>query len=117
LARFPHLHIIETFGRAETSAIATMSPLRHHKLKTLGIPLPDTSVMIADADLGTQALPPGEVGEIIVRGPQIMQSYWRQPGTAAEYVRIGPDGRHGWYFTGHFGYMDEDGFLYLSETE
>jgi long-chain acyl-CoA synthetase len=73
--------------------------------------------MIADADLGTQALPPGEVGEIIVRGPQIMQSYWRQPGTAAEYVRIGPDGRHGWYFTGHFGYMDEDGFLYLSETE
>lgn len=116
-AKFPDLHISETFGRAETSAVATMNPLRSHKTKTVGIPLPDTSIMIADADLGTNELPPREVGEIIVRGPQIMQSYWRQPGTAAEYVRVGPDGQHGWYFTGHMGYMDEDGFLYLSESE
>ncbi|MBE2223027.1 MAG: AMP-binding protein [Anaerolineae bacterium] len=115
LSTLPNIHITETFGRPETSAVVTMNPLHSRKSHTLGIPLPDTSIMIADAELGTNELPPGEIGEIIAKGPQIMQSYWRQPGTAAEYVRIGPDGQHGWYFTGHFGYMDEDGFLYLTE--
>ena len=117
-ARFstlPDTQITEIFGRPETSAVVTMNPLHNRKPQALGIPLPDTSIMIADADLGTNELPLGEIGEIIVRGPQIMQSYWRQPGTASQYLRVGPDGEHGWYFTGHYGYMDEDGFLYLSE--
>ena len=111
----PGVQIVETFGQPETSAVVTMNPLSRHKAETIGIPVPDTNIMIADSELGTNELPPGETGEIIVKGPQIMQSYWQQSGTAAQYVRVGPDGQHGWYFTGHFGYMDEDGFLYLSE--
>ena len=116
LSTFPDIHITETFGCPETSAVVTMNPLHRRKSRTMGIPLPDTSVMIADADLGTNELPNGEVGEIIVRGPQVMQSYWQHPGTASQYLRVGPDGQHGWYFTGQFGYMDENGFLYLSES-
>jgi long-chain acyl-CoA synthetase len=117
LSSLPGVDITETFGRPETSAVVTMNPLHSRKAQTIGIPLPDTNVMIADAELGTNELPPGEIGEIIVRGPQVMQSYWRRPGTAAEYVRVGPDGQHGWYFTGHYGYMDEEGFLYLAEQQ
>lgn len=116
LSTFPTIHVTETFGCPETSAIVTMNPLHSRKSRTMGIPLPDTSVMIADADLGTNELPIGEVGEIIVKGPQVMQSYWQHPGTASQYLRVGPDGQHGWYFTGQFGYMDENGFLYLSES-
>jgi long-chain acyl-CoA synthetase len=115
LSTLPGIQIAETFGCPETSAIVTMNPLHRRKSRTMGIPLPDTSVMIADADLGTNELPIGEVGEIIVKGPQVMQSYWQHPGTASQYLRVGPDGQHGWYFTGQFGYMDENGFLYLSE--
>ncbi len=112
----PDIHITETFGCPETSAIVTMNPRHQRKSRTMGIPLPDTSVMIADADLGTNELPIGEIGEIIVKGPQVMQSYWQHPGAASQYLRVGPDGQHGWYFTGQFGYMDENGFLYLSEV-
>ncbi len=115
LSTFPHIEVIETFGRAETSAIVAMKPRSHHKPRAIGLPLPDTNIMIADADLGTDEMPPGERGEIIVKGPQVMQSYWRRPGSASECLRVGPDGEHGWYFTGHFGYMDEEGFLYLTE--
>lgn len=117
LSTLPNIQITEIFGCPETSAVVTMNPLHSRKSQTMGIPLPDTSIMIADADLGTIELPAGEIGEIIAKGPQIMQSYWRQPGTASQYLRVGPDGEHGWYFTGHFGYMDEEGFLYLSEQQ
>lgn len=116
LAAYRDIHLIETFGQPETCAIATMNPLQNRKPNTLGLPLPDTQVMIADADLGTQEMPPGEIGEIIIRGPQVMQTYWRQHETAADKLRVGPDGEHGWYFTGHLGFLDEDGFLVLAET-
>ncbi|PIE81601.1 MAG: hypothetical protein CSA11_04505 [Chloroflexi bacterium] len=114
LSTFPHIEVLETFGQAETSAIVAMRPRTRQKPHAIGLPLPDTNIMIADADLGTDEMPSGERGEIIVKGPQVMQSYWHRPGSASECLRIGPDGQHGWYFTGCFGYMDEEGFLYLT---
>jgi len=114
LSGYPHLHLTETFGLPETCAVATMNPLHNRRPNTLGLPLPDTHVMIADMDLGTQEMPPGKIGEIIVKGPQVMQTYWRQREMAAESLRVGPDGEHGWYFTGHYGCLDQDGFLHLA---
>ncbi len=115
LAAYRDIRLIETFGQPETCAIATMNPLQNRRANTLGLPLPDTQVMIADAGLGTEELPPGEIGEVIVKGPQVMQTYWRQPETAVDKLRVGPDGEHGWYFTGQLGFLDKDGFLVLAE--
>ena len=58
----------------------------------------------------TQELPPGDIGEIIIKGPQVMKGYWNLPTETANALRIGPDGQPGWFYTGDIGFMD-DGWL------
>ena len=52
-------------------------------------------------------MPPGEIGEVVVRGPNIMQGYWNKPAQTAEVLR------HGWYYTGDLGYMNAQGYIFL----
>jgi long-chain acyl-CoA synthetase len=98
--------IVEGFGMSETSPVATVNPLLGlQKIGSVGIPVPDTDVRIVDAENGTDDMPNGEEGELIVKGPQVMKGYWGREDATAETIR------DGWLYTGDFATQDEDGFL------
>jgi len=82
------------------------TPAEVARLASAGTPLPGVELQIRDAETDTE-LPPGELGEICVRGPNIMLGYWRQPEASAEALR------GGWYRSGDLGRIDEDGFLFV----
>jgi long-chain acyl-CoA synthetase len=81
------------------------------------VPVPDTDVKIVDADTGTREMPVGEIGEIIIKGPQVMKGYWNLPTETANALRTGPDGQPGWFFSGDIGYMDEDGYFHMADRK
>lgn len=112
LRRFEQLtggRIIEGFGISEASPSTHVNPLfTERRIGSVGIPLPSTDVRIVDRDGGgTDPLPTGEVGEMLIRGPQIMRGYWNQPEQTAEALR------DGWLATGDLAHMDADGFFYI----
>ncbi len=81
------------------------------------MPVPDTDVKIVDVETGAQELPVGEVGEIIIKGPQVMKGYWNLPTETANALRVGPDGQPGWFYSGDIGYMDEDGYFHIADRK
>jgi acyl-CoA synthetase (AMP-forming)/AMP-acid ligase II len=122
IAVFPGVSFINAFGQTETgSTIAMLSPEDHDlsgtdeekekKLKRLassiGRPLPDVEVQIIDEQ--GNPVPPGVPGEIVARGPRIMSGYWQDAEKTAQAFT--PDG---WLRTSDMGYMDEEGYIYLS---
>lgn len=109
--------MVEAYGLTETGPAATMDPLEHPRARSIGVPLPDTDVKIVDLPTGTQELPPGELGEIIIKGPQVMKGYWRMPTETANALRVGPDGQPGWFYSGDIGYQDEDGYFHISDRK
>jgi len=119
----PWVRFINAFGQTETaSTITALGPEDHiisgteeekeKKLKRLtssiGRPLPDVEVKIVDEDTGKD-LPAGQVGEIMARGPRVMSGYWQDEQKTAQVMT--PDG---WLRTGDIGWMDEEGYIYLS---
>ena len=106
--------LLNAYGLTEAGAVVALDPEQKTRPDTAGLPLPDTEVQIADVSFGTAALPIGEIGEIVVRGPQVMAGYWQRPEITAEVVRTGPDGRSGWLFTGDLGYLDSQGYLHVT---
>jgi len=109
--------MVEAYGLTETSPAATLDPIDHSRPHSIGVPLPDTDLKIVDADTGKRELPPGEVGEIIIKGPQVMKGYWRMPTETASALRTGPDGQPGWFYSGDLGYMDEDGYFHIVDRK
>ena len=101
----------------ETSPCATMDPIDRPKDNSLGLPLPDTDVKIVDVETGTQELPVGDIGEIIIKGPQVMKGYWNLPTETANALRVGPDGQPGWFYSGDIGYMDEEGYFHMADRK
>jgi len=100
-------NFIELYGMTEMSPVMTCNPLKGRtKPGSIGMPMPDTDVKLIDPETG-QAAKPGEPGEIIIRGPQLMQGYYGKPEETANAVR------EGWMHTGDVGRMDEDGYFYL----
>jgi len=98
--------IIEGFGMSETSPVATCNPIqRARKIGMVGIPVSDTEAKVVDVDDPSQEKPLGEEGELILRGPQVMQGYWKRPDETAKTIR------DGWLHTGDLAIMDEDGFF------
>jgi long-chain acyl-CoA synthetase len=95
--------IIEGYGLSEASPVLTCNPVRRAKLGSIGVPLPSTEMKCVD-DQGNEAAI-GEPGEIIARGPQVMQGYWKQPEETTEVLR------DGWLFTGDIGKMDAEGYF------
>jgi len=79
---------------------------------SVGLPLPDVEVRIADVETGEGPLPPNDVGEVLIRAPQIMPGYWENPEASGQALR-----RHGeggpWLHTGDLGRLDEDGCLFI----
>ena len=103
----PH-PIIEAYGLTEASPAVCINPLDHARQGSIGLPLPATEVSIRDEH--GQACPLGEIGELCVRGPQIMQAYWQCPQETA--LVFHPDG---FLRTGDSVRMDDQGFIYLTD--
>jgi long-chain acyl-CoA synthetase len=102
--------LVEGYGLSEASPVTHCNPLTSPKiLKTgsIGIPWPDTDAKIVDQNKGEKVLEPGQIGEIVVKGPQIMKGYWNMPSETALVLR------DGWLYTGDIGRMDEDGYFYF----
>ncbi|WP_027415354.1 long-chain-fatty-acid--CoA ligase [Aneurinibacillus terranovensis] len=98
--------IMEGYGLSEASPVTHRNPIRgQRKPGTIGIPVPGTDSKIVDLETGMYELAPGEAGELIVRGPQVMKGYWDRPEETAIALR------DGWLYTGDIATMDEDGYF------
>jgi long-chain acyl-CoA synthetase len=109
--------ILEAYGLTETGPVATMAPVGRIKDNSVGVPMPDTDVKIVDVETGTKEMPTGETGEIIIKGPQIMTGYWNLPEETAKALRVGPDGRPGWFYSADIGFMDEEGYVHIVDRK
>lgn len=101
--------IIEAFGMTECAPAVHVNPMARGKRKTgsVGIPLPDTDCRIVDVSDPTREMPPGAAGELLVKGPQVMQGYLNMPEeTAGAFT-------DGWLRTGDIARMDEDGYFFI----
>lgn len=114
-ARFEALtggRIIEGYGLTETSPVTHLNPIAgRRKNGSIGLPFPNTECRIVDAADGTRDLPVGEVGELLLRGPQVMSGYWQNPEETALVLR------DGWLYTGDLASMDADGFCYIVDRK
>ncbi|MCY1401915.1 Long-chain-fatty-acid--CoA ligase [compost metagenome] len=113
MTALPGVDFVQAYGMTELSPVATILPPRYHsqegrslgKLRSAGRASYCTEVRIVDAE--DRELPRGSVGEVVVRGPNVMQGYWNNPEQTAAAIR------GGWMHTGDGGYMDEDGFVFV----
>ncbi len=111
-ARHTGAVVVEGYGLSEASPVTHAGPLDGNaRPGTIGIPLPDTDARIVDTETGEGPLPPGEVGELIVRGPQVMAGYWNDPESTAAVLR------NGWLFTGDLATCDENGFFRIVDRK
>jgi long-chain acyl-CoA synthetase len=102
--------IIEGWGLTEAGANNSCNPFDGvKKIGSIGLPMKDTQMQIVD-DQG-KTLPPGQKGEIVIRGPQIMKGYWNKPQETAEVLI------DGWLHTGDVGYVDDDGYFWITDRK
>ena len=104
--------ILEAYGLTESTVVFTVGPLKGQwKEGAVGLPLPDVIIKFVDVADPDKDLPYGEEGEVVGKGPQVMQGYWNNPKGTAEMIK------DGWLYTGDIGYMDKDGYLYLTSRK
>jgi long-chain acyl-CoA synthetase len=104
--------IAEAYGMTEASSVTHVNPLKgQRKFGSIGVPLIGTEAKIVDTDDYTQELPQGEVGELMVKGPQVMQGYWNAPDETANAMH------DGWLRTGDIARMDEEGYFYIVDRK
>lgn len=98
--------VVEGYGLSEASPVTHVGPIDGNAISgTIGLPLPDTDARIVDSANGTTDLPAGEIGELIVRGPQVMLGYWNNAEATSGVIR------NGWLHTGDLASCDEKGFF------
>ncbi|MCM0044983.1 MAG: long-chain fatty acid--CoA ligase [Burkholderiaceae bacterium] len=103
--------IVEGYGLSETSPVATANPADATEFSgTIGLPIPSTDIAILD-DAG-QLLPVGQVGEIAIRGPQVMEGYWQKPEETARVMTA-----DGFFRSGDIGVMDERGYVTIVDRK
>jgi long-chain acyl-CoA synthetase len=104
------VHIYEGYGPTECAPVLTVNPPGgNRKVGSVGPPLPRVELQVVD-ERG-ERLSPGEVGEIVARGPNVMKGYLNRPEETAEALR------GGWYHTGDLGRMDQDGYFYIVDRQ
>lgn len=104
--------LVEGYGLTEASPVTHANPIEgQNKVGTIGVPFPDTLARIVDLETGTETLPVGEVGELAVRGPQVMKGYWNRPDETAMVLR------DGWLYTGDIAKMDEQGYFQIVDRK
>ncbi len=104
--------LVEGYGLSEASPVTHANPVYgQNKIGTIGMPWPDTEAKIVDLETGEKELPVGEIGELIIRGPQVMKGYWKMPEETANTLR------NGWLYTGDIARMDEDGYFQIVDRK
>ena len=107
--------LVEGYGLTEAAPVTHVNPIQpadnQRRSRSIGLPLPETEAKIMDVETGSRELPIGEVGELVIRGPQIMQGYWNRPEETRAVLR------DGWLFTGDVARMDRDGFFYIEDRK
>jgi long-chain acyl-CoA synthetase len=104
-------HLVEGYGLTEASPVTHSNPLKgERRIGSIGLPLPGTFARIVDPQTD-EPLSPGQVGELVIQGPQVMQGYWHMPEETAQVLR------HGWLHTGDLARMDEDGFFSIVDRK
>lgn len=103
--------LVEAYGLTETSPAACINPMDLAEYNgSIGLPIPSTDACIKDED--GNMLPVGEVGELCIRGPQVMKGYWNRPEDTAAAIDA-----DGWLHTGDMAKMDENGFFYIVDRK
>jgi long-chain acyl-CoA synthetase len=103
--------LVEGYGLTEASPVTHCNPLKgERRVGSIGVPMPSTSARVVDLVTGA-SLPPGEVGELLVRGPQVMLGYWKRPEETAQALV------DGWLRTGDLASMDEDGYFTIVDRK
>jgi len=109
--------LFEAYGLSEAPTGTHCNPLNGiNKTGSIGMPLPDEDVRIVSLDDGETEMPLGEIGEIIINGPQVMKGYHNMPTETANTLRQWKDGKT-WLFTGDIARMDEDGYFYIVDRK
>jgi len=104
--------IVEGYGITEATMAGIVSPYEgKYKEKSIGLPLPDVVVRIGDLQTGEGDLPSGKEGEIIMKAPQLMAGYFNRTEETKEMLR------EGWLYTGDVGYMDDDGYVFITSRK
>jgi long-chain acyl-CoA synthetase len=102
--------ILEGYGLSETSPVASFNhPDRERKPGSIGTPIRDVQMKVFDENDGEVAQ--GEIGEIVIRGPNVMKGYWQRPDATAEAMR------GGWFHTGDLARVDEDGYFFIVDRK
>jgi long-chain acyl-CoA synthetase len=107
--------LVEGYGLTEASPVTHANPVGQapgdRRLRSIGLPFPDTDARIMDAETGRRELPVGEIGELVIRGPQIMRGYWRREEETRQVLR------DGWLYTGDMARRDADGYFYIEDRK
>ncbi|RMF91926.1 MAG: 4-coumarate--CoA ligase family protein [Nitrospinota bacterium] len=103
--------VLQGYGLTETSPVTNTNPVHRIKLTSVGPPIADTLEKIVDLDDGHE-LGPHEIGELLVKGPQVMQGYWQRPEESAESFTS-----DGWLRTGDIAQADEEGYVYIVDRK
>jgi long-chain acyl-CoA synthetase len=108
------ISVVQGYGMTEASPLTHINPVHDRGLNVVdsaGLVAHDTIQKVVDVETGRTILPPGEVGEICVQGPQVMQGYWKAPEASAAALR------DGWLHTGDIGYVDERGYTFVQDRK
>jgi long-chain acyl-CoA synthetase len=109
--KLTHGKLVEGYGLTEASPVTHANPIYgHRKTGTIGVPLPDTEAKIVDLHTH-QDVPVGTIGELAVRGPQVMRGYWNHPEDTAQILQ------DGWLYTGDLARQDNDGYFQIIDRK
>ncbi len=106
--------IVEGYGLTETSPVTHVNPMDDWskvRFGSIGIPVMDTEAKVMDLETGRKEMAVGEVGELAIRGPQVMKGYWQKEEETQQVLR------DGWFYTGDIAKMDEDGYFYIVDRK
>ncbi len=107
-------HLVEGYGLTEAAPVTHCNPLfgsGKQKVGSIGVPFPDVEAKIVDLETGSRDLPAGEIGELVLRGPQLMDGYYEKPEETAVTLR------DGWLYTGDIARMDDEGYFYIVDRK